>query len=83
MSLTCLDILNIHYRLSHLSKNWYLWHSANIYYIVCLFLGTIFLFWANWPLPPPEPHSWNRPYEVGSIIILVEQMRKLRHAEVI
>lgn len=99
MLLICLDILNIHFRLFILLKDWYLWHLANIYCFACLFLGRASIFWqtdphlhmvlletirkkqntAHWL----EGGLWGRPYKVSSIILLIKQMKKLRHWEVL
>ena len=58
MSLTCLDILNIHVRLPHWSKSWYLWHAANIWCLLVSLWKQCPLLSATWP--PPMWFYWTR-----------------------
>lgn len=56
MLLTCLDILNIHIRLLHWSKSWYLWHAANICCLLVSLWEERSLLSATWP--PPMWFYW-------------------------
>ena len=58
MLLTCLDILNIHVRLPHWSKSWYLWHAANIWCLLVSLWKQCPLLSATWP--PPMWFYWER-----------------------